>query len=281
MNSPWRLIKSGYSDGFTNMAIDEALCAGYCQGITPPTLRLYGFRPAAFSLGYFQNAHRVLDLNKCIRENIDIVRRLTGGGALFHHQELTYSIVCAKEDLAMCDSVVSSFRKICLFLLEAYTTLGLDPEFAVESERGFIRKSLGAPCGFCPASKEKYDILINGKKIGGNAQKRYRDVIFQHGSIPLGIDEKRALAFLIQSPADIEQGVITLTQALGRAIAYEELARTLARSFEATFALSLREGTLNAQERSLAQRLKIKKYSKDGWNLYRDYGCCSEKAPVA
>jgi lipoate-protein ligase A len=113
------------------------------------------------------------------------VRRITGGGAIYHSEELTYSLVCSVDQVKASGSVLHSFKVICAFLLSLYKSLGLEADFAIESKPDYFnnKKILGS-APFCFAAKEKYDILIGNKKIGGNAQKRSKGIIFQHGSIP-------------------------------------------------------------------------------------------------
>lgn len=301
MRQTWRLIQSGFNDAYTNMAIDEAIFLGYCQEISPPTLRIYGWKPAAFSLGFFQDAGKTLDLDKCEREGVSVVRRMTGGGAIFHHRELTYSMVCSQDEIKAFGQVLNSFKIICSFLTNAYRKLGLNPTFAIENSprntHEAIRppKSVGGrppkqcggrntnkkPSSFCFASQEKYDILIDGKKIGGNAQKRRKDIIFQHGSIPLQSDIDKAVAFLKEKPQKLKNGIICLEEALGRQVAFCELENFLRDSFEQVFGVHLNKEELSFKEQELVENLKGEKYSRQEWNLNRyDDRRCQEAAMV-
>src|SRR5512138_1693627 len=113
----WRFIDTGPSDGPTNMAIDEALLSSFDPNRSLPVLRLYGWSPAALSLGRFQNAEDVLDLDRCQAAGIPVVRRITGGGIIYHAAELTYSLVCAPYHLTPAASIKESFRILTSFLL--------------------------------------------------------------------------------------------------------------------------------------------------------------------
>ena len=124
----------------------------------------------------------MLALDECQRDGIDIVRRPTGGGAIFHNKDLSYSIICDADIIGERLSVQDTYKKLCYFLVLSYRELGFDACFA----DGVIKKHPKAD--FCFAGIEKFDILINGRKIGGNAQKRCRKIIFQHGSIPFNMD---------------------------------------------------------------------------------------------
>jgi len=136
---------------------------------------------------------------------------MTGGGLLFHNDEITYSLVCDKTDIGEPDNVFVSYRKICAFLISFYRSLGLKASFALEAEDFKDRR---APHELCSASREKYDIIINGRKIGGNAQKRKRRVVFQHGSIPLSIDWKFMRRYVRSLPLNISSGVTALAEEL-------------------------------------------------------------------
>lgn len=258
----WRFIKSAPCDPYTNMAIDEAIMMTHALGHTLPTLRIYRWNPPAFSLGYFQNARRALDLKKCKKEEILFVRRMTGGGIVFHDQELAYSLTCFGDEIDAFGSVKEVFMKICLFLLNSYKTLGLNPYFSKK-----IRKSNLGKSGFCFASCQDYDIVIKGKKIGGNAQKRKRDLIFQHGSIPLRLKIDKFLPFLRDKPERLEEKTCSLEEVLGRKTSFIELETILKESFKETFSVDLLEQDLTAKEKDLAFKLKQEKYRTPHWNL--------------
>ncbi|RJO65237.1 MAG: lipoate--protein ligase family protein [Candidatus Omnitrophota bacterium] len=266
MAKNWRLILSGPADAYTNMAVDEAIFFAYCEKKAIPTLRLYTWDPPALSLGCAQDPFEELDLKKCVRANIDVVRRISGGGIIFHDQELTYSASCNKEDIQAFGSIADSFKSFCAFLLSMYRTLGLCPVFANEA---VPRLSLQRPSVFCFSSCAKYDILIGGKKIGGNAQRRKKDFIFQHGSIPLEFDAKKATSFLKKDPGRIKEKVCALNEAAGREVDLGMLQGILVQSFKETFGVSLDEGELSSWEKTLALRLREEKYSLQDWNLRR------------
>ena len=208
----FRLIRSGSADAMYNMALDEKIFDRYMEdGI--PAFRVYGWESPSFTYGVSQKCENEIDMKRCALDGVQIAKRMTGGGVLFHHNEITYSLVCAKEDIGEPDGVFVSYRRISAFLISFYRSLGLDASFALEA--GDF-KVLCAPHELCSASREKYDIVINGKKIGGNAQKRKRCAVFQHGSIPLSVDWAFMRRYLRSLPEDISSGVTTLTEELGR-----------------------------------------------------------------
>ncbi|MCX5668437.1 MAG: lipoate--protein ligase family protein [Candidatus Omnitrophica bacterium] len=208
----FRLIRSEPSSAAYNMALDKKIFDRYMEdGI--PVFRVYGWDSASFTYGISQKPENEIDIKRCALDGVHIVKRMTGGGVLFHHNEITYSLVCAKEDIGEPDGIFVSYRRISAFLISFYRSLGLDASFALEAEDFKKRR---APHSLCSASREKYDIVINGKKIGGNAQKRKRRAVFQHGSIPLSVDWAFMRRYARSLPEDIHSGVTTLAEELGR-----------------------------------------------------------------
>jgi lipoate-protein ligase A len=263
----WRLLITGYRDGWTNMAIDEAILRAYAEGAAPPTFRIYGWQPEAFSLGYFQDPSQQLNLDECKKRSVGFVRRITGGSIVFHSQELTYSIVCSGQHFGCGSSVEDSFKRICSFIIRTYQGLGLKSGFALDQSG--IKRALGRKTAFCSSGQEKYDILINAKKIGGNAQRRFRRIIFQQGFIPLKADLDFAILFLREKPLNLKNKVTFLNQALGRPIAFEELAFRLIENFKQANCLELVKRDLSDEEKNLAEYLKREKYSRPEWNIFR------------
>lgn len=258
----WRLIDTGELDGPSNMAVDEALLAGFDPERSLPVLRLYGWNPPALSLGRYQDAAFALNLARCREDGVPVVRRMTGGGIIYHAQELTYSIVCAPGHLAV-TGVREGFRRLCGFLLEGYRRLGLDPHFAAELNDGGER--LGARTTFCFAGKEECDIVVAGRKLGGNAQRRMRNAILQHGSIPLKNLVPQGLRYL-NEPAPGAEKAASLAD-FGLHPSRQELIRVLVPSFEAGLQVRLRCETLDPEERETATRLAREKYLRPEWNL--------------
>ena len=259
----WRLIDEGPLDGPSNMALDEALLSCFDPRHSLPVLRLYGWEPPALSVGRYQDAAGALDLELCTADRVPVVRRMTGGGIIFHGQELTYSIVCAPEQIGEALGVKDGFRKLCGFLLGTYQRLGLDAAFATD------RNSAGVPLGertaFCFAGKEDFDVLVNGQKIGGNAQRRLRGAILQHGSIPLESRVQHALRYL-KEPAPGAAGAVSLAE-LGLRPELAVLKGMLVDSFQERVGARLQRVVPSAEEREAAARLEASKYRCDEWNL--------------
>jgi len=246
------------------MAIDEALLRSFDPFSSRPVLRLYGWEPAALSLGRFQAAGDVLNLPRCRNERVAVVRRITGGGVIYHADELTYSIVCSPDQIPPAASIKDSFRVLTAFLIAFYRRLGLEAGYAVDASTPGER--LGERTGFCFAGRESYDILVQGRKIGGNAQRRLKSVIFQHGSIPLADRVPDGLSYLREQPPNIV-GTTTCLGALGIADEQQSLQRELSDSFADTFNVALHSGGLTAEEAEAAACLLQDKYESDAWNL--------------
>ena len=248
----WRFIDTGLLDGPANMAIDEALLACFDPETSAPVLRFYGWNPPAFTLGRFQDAGAVLDLGKCRDAGIPVVRRITGGGLIFHAGELTYSIVCAPRQIRPQVSVKESFRVLTAFLIRFYEKLGLAARYAVDHYPAGTR--LGGRTPICFAGRETYDILVEGRKIGGNAQKRLKNVIFQHGSIPLRNCLTTAVDFLRERPSGLAEGTVSLAEQ-GVTVDCERLKNLLLEAFLESHGVSMSQSGLTVREEKAAAHL--------------------------
>lgn len=183
LQETWAFLDSGYHDAATNMAIDELLLKWHSEGKTPPTLRFYGWEKPSLSVGYFQNVEKTVEFAGIEKHRCDLVRRLTGGSAVLHDNELTYSIVVSESHPKIPRSVNKAYYILSQGLLEGYRLLGINADFAI-SERELLRER-SAVCFEKPAI---YEMVVDGKKISGNAQTRKNGVLLQHGSIPMSIN---------------------------------------------------------------------------------------------
>lgn len=231
----FRLIRTPAASAAYNMSLDKRILERYLDDHLP-VLRLYRWQSPSFTYGVSQLPEDGLDLTACLSDGVEVVKRMTGGGVLFHHDEITYSLVCDKRDIGEPPEVFVSYRQICGFLIAFYRSLGLEAGFALEAA-DFASHCV--PHALCSASHEKYDIVIHGRKIGGNAQKRKRRVVFQHGSIPCSVDWGLVRRYLKEPPADMESGLTTLSAELGclpdKGFLEEKLISAFAQSFGADF----------------------------------------------
>jgi len=260
----WRLIITPPLSGADNMAIDEALLRSFDPVSSLPVLRLYGWNPPALSLGRFQKAAEVLDLARCRADEVAVVRRVTGGGVIYHADELTYSIVCAPEQIPPAASIKDSFRILTGFLLSFYRRLGLSAAYAVDVMPEGSR--LGGRTPFCFAGRESLDILAGGLKIGGNAQRRVKGAIFQHGSIPLQNHASTGLTYMKEQTPEYAEGVASLAE-YGVCAERNSLVDNLASAFSGYFAVTLQSDVLSETEQAAMEGFISKRYRSDAWNF--------------
>lgn len=245
----WRFIDTGPRSGAENMAIDEALLACFTPGESLPILRLYGWNPPAFSCGRFQQPAEIINLHRCRADGIQVVKRITGGGVIYHAAELTYSLVCPADFIPGGRSVKDVFFQLTSFLVKFYRSLGLEACHAAQHYSG--KRRLGERTALCFAGVESCDILVQGRKIGGNAQRRLKNVIFQHGSIPLRQMANEGNIYLVQPDFGIAERTISLEEQ-GITVEQGGLAELLKCSFAESFKIDFHQDELTAAEQKAA-----------------------------
>lgn len=259
MNPKWRLILDDKCDGYYNMAVDEAIFSHYARQKLP-TLRIYGWDKPFISIGYNQKPYDVMTF----AGDVPFVRRITGGAAILHDKELTYSISCLSQDLNLNANVKESYKILCSFLLDFYRSQDLVAKFAQEVNP----PCLGRYANFCFSSCEPFDLLIGNKKIGGNAQRRKKDLIFQHGSIPQALNFKM-LGFLIKDTDNLEDKAISLDGLLGKPTDFFKLNLALAETFSKTFGVTFTRAEMSGKEAETANKLLESKYKMRAWNFHK------------
>ena len=256
----WRLLVTEPTDGATNMAIDEALLIGRQTGASPPTLRCYAWAPPTVSLGYGQPLDQHVSVEACHALGVGLVRRLTGGSAIYHdgpERELTYSVVASDADIGTRD-LLATYRWVGRALLRGLTAMGTKADMVAVPEAD-------APTpAFCFARTGRFEIEVDGRKLVGSAQRRQGGCFLQHGSVLLGVDEPRLRA-LFPTTADPVSTMATLEAALGCRPSFEECAEAIATGFEAEHAVTLRPGGLSADETRDVERLVADRYGTDAW----------------
>ena len=248
------------------MALDEALLGAFREG-DRPILRLYGW-PRALSLGRFTRLEKSLDMARLREEKMPFVRRISGGGVLIHGGELSYSLVLPRS-LVQERGVKESYRYLCSFLIALYKKLGYTAAFCADLKLEQKR------CESCLGGNEAYDIMIEGKKMGGNAQRHTRHALLQHGTIPIAKYAAGAEALFVEDPG--LQGAATL-EGLGCVLSYEALSSLLCESFCESFEASLVKESLSPEEEEGAQRLLEEKYTQPEWNIDGKKGDLNDKA---
>ena len=227
--SMWRFIDSGPAPAARNMATDEGLLREANSPGALPVLRFYTWSPPAVSLGRFQDGERAVNADACRLRGIDIVRRITGGRAVLHRDELTYSVIARIDDDLFPNDVLGTYKVIAAGLLAGLRGLGIDAEMVSRSGRhaGMVKSSPQEPA--CFSSPSWYEILVKGRKIIGSAQRRVGGAFLQHGSILIGYDP--ALEAEVIPGGGVTDAVTCIRTELGGEIAMEEVKKAFRDGF--------------------------------------------------
>jgi len=265
----FRLIDFGSNTASRNMAIDEAIFSCHAETGFEYTLRLYTWTPPAVSIGYFQDLHKEIDLENCKSLDIDYVRRPTGGGAILHDMELTYSFTANVGGIIPVD-ICESYKVICGAIIIGLKSLGISAENRKKEVKLLKR---GSPVCFVESSN--YDIVVKRKKIVGSAQRRVKDRIIQHGSILIDFDTgkmhsifKTGLSFKMFHK-DFVNNVTSLEHELGYSIDLSKLKHAIRLGFEKRFKHRIKSGDLTTKERTLVEKLNKLQYDSPDWNVNR------------
>lgn len=273
----WRLLVGEPAGGAYNMAVDEAIMLSHAEGEGPPTLRLYSWSPPTVSVGLFQDINRKVDLDRCRELGIDVVRRPTGGRAVLHDKEITYSVVIKRDLLP--GSVLQTYKFLSKGLLEAIKVLGLTPAIAEKPAKPSLS---GSPA--CFDSPSWYEIEVSGRKLVGSAQTRQRDVLLQHGSILLELEPDKLQQVMRFPNTKIRDRLTASLKANATAINPElkrigrpkvepsSVVAALIEGFRSGLEITLEQDILTDNERRTAKELAEGKYSSESWTLFRK-GC--------
>lgn len=240
-----------------NMAIDEAVLTAKIDNRVPNTLRLYCWKPSAVSIGKFQVIENEVQVDNCKKLGVDVVRRITGGGTVYHdaENEITYSVVADKASLETQD-IAAVYAKIYAGLVETLRILGITADFNEGNART------------CP------NLTVRGRKISGSAQCHKSGVVLQHGTLLFDVNLKRMFTLLrvpwaktCMEVVNVAKDKITsINDELGRAASMEKVSQAWIEGFQKGLNMKLAAGELTSYERELAQRLCTKKYGTDNWN---------------
>ncbi len=254
-----RFIDTGANDAFTNMAIDEALTLNCSM----PILRIYRWDPRAVSIGYNQNIQNEIDIDYCQKSNIPIVRRITGGKAIFHDKEITYSFILPENNGLLPKDIVESYKVIAQALIIALKNIGINANIQE------INEKIKTP--ICFNSSNWYEILVNNKKISGSAQRRIKGKVLQHGSLLIDFDYNKNNSIfnsnnVIDNINNLKNRITSLKNETNRVINYNEIVNAIKSGFKENFNLDLIDDSLTSGEARLAEKLKEEKYKTDEWN---------------
>jgi len=253
----WRLLPLQTNNAFTNMAIDEAILTARIAGKVPNTLRFYRWQPSTVSVGKNQKPEDEVYLDACKRLGVDVVRRISGGGTVYHDYEgeVTYSVTAKTADLGTAD-ITSVYAAIYEAITDALRLLGIPADFSRGDQKN------------CP------NLTVNGKKISGSSQTITRGVVLQHGTVLRSVDLPKMFTLLKLKNASCTQAtdiakrkITSIQNELGHAVMPETIANALAQGFRAILKIQLEPGELTPYEVELAQKLYKEKYSKTKWNF--------------
>ena len=267
MTNLWRLLYTTPSNGAWNMAVDESILEHIHLGESQPTLRLYAWEPACLSLGHAQPFADV-DVERVKANGWDVVRRVTGGRAILHTDELTYSVTGSAEEPVLAGGVLESYNRLAQALLFAVRDLGLPVE--IKEEIDHASSAINPICFEVPST---YEITVNGKKLIGSAQARKKEGVLQHGSLPLIGDLTRicdALVFKDEvSRKDAAERLLaratTVESVLDVKTDWETAAQAFVKGFEAQLGIRFQRGELSRSESERAEELVKEKYASPVW----------------
>jgi len=275
--SSWRLLDTGFLTGHENMAIDEAIFTSCQQKKSPPTIRVYGWTPPAVSLGYFQKAENAVDVDACKKRGVDVVRRLSGGRAVLHDRELTYSIICREGTPPFGCSVLKTYKTISESLISTLKDLGLQVQWVASRDRHTPAQEKDKTAS-CFSSPSWYEITVEGKKICGSAQKRGNGVLLQHGSLLIDYDPELLAGVLVSKKgeeeflSEIRSTTTAINHHLPQKVNFSRLKELVLKNFEDQLKISLTLGRLSDDECHQKDHLLREKYATDSWNLHRQKG---------
>jgi lipoate-protein ligase A len=266
----WRLINSGFQTGAMNMALDEALLHSVANGDSLPVLRFYRWCPATVTLGYAQSVFKDLDLDVCRLAGLDVVRRSTGGRAVLHDNEVTYSVIAPFNAGLFGNSILDCYRVISEILQKTLVQLGLPAQLVPGKLRGDRQSGMKAICFSVPS---QYELLINGCKVVGSAQKRHGQAFLQHGSIPIEIDLELLGKVLKSDVNNLTAGSLStvgwLNQWSDKPLAITDVEVHLADMFSSHMQIKWQHSEPTSAELQEARRMSTEKFDHSDWNMKR------------
>lgn len=259
----WRIIPLQTHDAFMNMALDEACSEGVAANTTAPTIRFYRWQPSAVSIGYFQSLKDEVAIQKCREAGIDVVRRRTGGGAVFHDYEgeITYSVIAPEKLFPK--GITESYHEICGWIIRSLQLLGIQSEFKPINDIVLTPGAVGAD-----------GENVGGKKISGNAQTRRNGVLQQHGTILYTVDVPKMFSLLKVGQEKIADKMIAAVEERVSALKLLKPELTMEKVYDAlmkgfTQGKNFTMGDWTQQEIARARELAQTRYSAKDWNEMR------------
>lgn len=262
----WRVLDFQLYNAYENMAIDEAIFRETVNKKKSPTIRFYGWRPAAVSIGYFQDIKEEVNIEKCHADGIDIVRRLSGGKAVSHSEEVTYSVIASSEEVLFPPDILETYKIISNCIACGLAYLGIKAVLA-ENGRSLADSDFKSCCFSVPSKNE---LLVSGRKICGSAQFRTNNGFLQHGSLLMNFDPVKTASFLlpVRTTAQLQKlktSVAAINEEIDWPANEKEICTSLKKGFTEVLGVKLVEEKLTSVEEKLAQEL-MNKYKDIKWN---------------
>ncbi|MFF5995404.1 biotin/lipoate A/B protein ligase family protein [Lysinibacillus sp. KU-BSD001] len=271
----WYFINSGPCRPSFNMALDEALLNWHSEKLIPPVIRFYEWNPATLSIGYFQRVHKDIDLDEVRRQGLGFVRRPTGGRAVLHEHELTYSIIVEEDYPNMPKTVTEAYRVLSEGILQGFQNLGLDAYFSVPDTKEKQQDLKNPKSAVCFDAPSWYELVVEGKKVAGSAQTRQKGVILQHGAILLDLDEEKLLSvFKFSSEAirekmrvKLPEKAVAINGLVDKPFTVEQCIVAFKQGFQAALEIELIPYELTPEQLAYVEQLEKEKYANDEWNF--------------
>ncbi len=244
----WRLIDDRGRDGFTNMALDEAILLRV-EEEKVPTLRFYLWKPPAISIGHSQKVEEEVRLKFCKEKGIDIVRRISGGGAIFHNDELTYSFISPLNSSPAFSGILESYLALISGIKEGFRLLGIETEVRGGKSSRIERN---VPCF---ALESRHDLVFKNKKVLGSAQRRRKRTFLQHGSIPLSFDYQLSDKIFFNGDS-LRERTISISDILGFRPSFEEVKGKIISGLSDKFGVKFEKGAFSSAEIKLAKEIR-------------------------
>jgi lipoate---protein ligase len=249
MNETWRIIIDTPRRGSLNMALDYVMLQSMSRRESPPTIRVYRWEKPAITIGYFQILHEEVYEDECRMEGIPVIRRISGGGAVLHEHEITYSITLPLRSKTSGGKMLDSFRDLCEPVIKALQKQSLQASYR-------------------PIS----DIVVGNRKVSGCAQARKQGALLQHGAILLELEEKKLLRFL-KLDKDASPGIGCLKDFLGDLVRTDDFIDTLTRdmiaSFQSAWGIGITYETFSESELQRAYQIEQELFANHEWNENR------------
>lgn len=270
----WRFLDTGKGSAFFNMALDDAVVEAVSRNSSPPTFRLYEWEPNAITFGYNQNIDGSIDTERCKKDKVDITRRITGGRAVFHKNEIAYSVIGFIDDPYLGGNLMETYLSISRVLVEGFSKLGINTEInRARLEKGIPDANQRLlPCFLITS---RFEITLDGKKLVGSAQRRFSKIFLQQGSIITGQGQEKIVDYMKNNEITSEYKKrlddlsVDLKSKLNGHFSKKALKTSLFNTFKKTVDNRCVYENPKEEELNRAERLIEERYSSKGW-IYRD-----------